>query len=199
MRIHPPWRAVLVPASLALLLVVSTACQQTAAPTPQQAAAPAAAVPAKLFLMVDVVQGSKNVPDALKALKSCVLNSKFPRNSEIVWRARAFDPATGELMDDKAISKFEVKLANGQAADMKYGPHPKDPPGEAFWTASWVVPKDAPTGVLNYTVLATDTKGRTGEFKPFSTTPSLLSIIDETYPDVAAKPEAKPEPKPAKP
>ncbi|HBY97436.1 MAG: hypothetical protein M5U01_03920 [Ardenticatenaceae bacterium] len=175
------WHTFAMVAVLALIPVLA-ACQSGPAAAPAQ---PTAAPQAEnLFLMVDMVQGSKNVPQDQKALKSCVLTSRFPRNSEIVWRARVFDPRTGELMDDKALSKVEVQLANGETLEMGYGHHPKDPPGEAFWTASWVVPKDQATGTLNYSVVATSADSRSGEFKPFSTKPSLLTITDEVLPDV---------------
>lgn len=171
--------------ALALAMAV-TACQSAAAPSvgqPQPAAAPT-----KLFLMVDMVQGSKNVPQAQAASQSCVLTSRFPRNSEMVWRARVFDPKTGDLMDDKALSKVEVKLANGTSLEMRYGPHP--PQGqnrEFYWTTSWVVPKDHATGTLKYSVLATGADGRVGDFEPFSVAPSLPAITDEVLADAPAK------------
>lgn len=139
-----------------------------------------------LFVAADIVQGSKNVPDDQKALRSCTLQSRFPRNSEMVWRARIVDPITGEMMDDSQITTAEVQLANGETVELQYGPHPKDPPNEFYWTGSWVVPKDYATGTLSYTILVTAADGRTGEFTPFSVKPSLPAIIDEVYPDAGA-------------
>lgn len=188
MTIHHRWWGTTALAALTLALVATACAPAPAAPAQPAAPAPAAGA-SKLFLMVDLVQGSKNIPEAQKTARSCVLNSKFPKNSEMVWRARVFDPATGDLMDNKALGKVEIKLANGKNIDMQYGAHPKDPPGEAYWTGSWVVPKDNPTGTLNYSIVATDTKGRTGEFKPFSVAASLPAIVDEVYPD--APPPAK--------
>lgn len=165
---------------LALSLVVLS-CQSA----PQTQAAPTA--DAKLFLMVDMVQGSTNLPKDQAAAKSCVLTSRFARNSQIVWRARVFDSKTGDLMDNEALSSVQVTLANGKAVDMKYGPHPKDPPGESYWTGSWVVPKDNATGTLKYLVTATASDGRSGTFEPFAVTSSLLTITDEVLPDAPAK------------
>ncbi|MFN8633729.1 MAG: hypothetical protein U0893_07750 [Chloroflexota bacterium] len=168
--------------SLPAVLLMS-ACQSAPQAAPAASAGPAAA---KLFLAVDMVQGSKNVPSDRKAI-SCTLASRFARNSEMVWRARVYDPSSGDLVDGPAMDKVQVKLANGQTLDAVYGTHPKDPPGEAFWTASWVIPKDHPTGTLSYQVTATDKKGRTAEWKPFSTAPSLPVVLDEVWPDVAAR------------
>ncbi len=149
--------------------------------------APAAAAPTvkTLFISADVVQGSTNVPKDLVALNSCVLSSRFPRNSQMVWRSRVFDPATGNLMDDKAISKVTVSVVGGKSLDAVYGLHPKTT-GEGFWTASWIVPKDQPTGTLKYSIAATAIDGRTGEFQPFSTAASLPSILDQVLPDQPA-------------
>lgn len=175
------WRRRFIGLLAILVLAMPLLSCQSAAPT--QAAAPATT--ANLFLMVDTVQGSTNVPTAQAAARSCVLNNRFARNSQIVWRARVYDPKTGKLMDDKALSSVQIKLANGKTVDMKYGAHPKSPPGESYWTGSWIVPKDNATGTLNYTVSATATDGRAGSFAPFNVAPSLLSITDEVLPDAA--------------
>ncbi len=151
----------------------------------KQAAAGATAGTTKLLLASDLVQGSKNVPQAQADLKSCTATSRFPRNAEMVWRVRVYDPNTGNLMDDKALEGVQVKLANGKALDATYGAHPKDPPNEYYWTASWVIPKDNATGTLRYTISATASDGRSGDFAPFAVTSSLPSILDETLPDGA--------------
>jgi len=174
-------------ASLGLLLMVSVlvaACQAAAAPL-ETPVAKAPAATSKLIVSADIVQGSQNLTKDLQASNSCVLSSRFPKNSEMVWRARVYDPNTGNLMTQAQLSKVEIKLANGKAINMAFGPHPKNPPGEAYWTGSWVVPKDSPTGTLNYTIVATSTDGRTGEFKPIAVAASLPTITDQTLPDVA--------------
>jgi hypothetical protein len=99
-----------------------------------------------------------------------------------------FDPKTGDLMDDKTISKIEVKLANGTTVAMKYGPHgPQGGDRELYWTTSWVVPKDHATGTLKYSVTATAADGRTGDFEPFIVVSSLPAITDEVLPDAPPK------------
>jgi hypothetical protein len=178
----------------ACALLVS-ACQATAPPAEKKDSAAPKPV-TKLFLMVDLVTGSKNQTDSKL---SCVLNSRFPRNAQMVWRARVFDPLTGDLMDDKTLTKVEVRLDNGTNIDMKFGPHPaKTQPQETFWTTSWMIPKTHPTGTLSYSVVATSTDGRTGEFKPFITQVSLPTILDEVLAD-APTPVPKPAEEPAKP
>lgn len=68
---------------------------------------------------------------------------------------------------------------------MKYGPHPKTPPNESFWTQSFVIPEDFPTGTLDFTVTATDKEGRIGTFAPIHYAPSaLLQVLDKVRPVV---------------
>jgi hypothetical protein len=177
-------RTVLAIVGAAPVALVLGACQSAPATTTAKPATSAG--PAKLLLAVDMVLGSKNVPADRKAI-GCTLTSRFPRNSQMVWRARVYDPATGDLVDDKSMNKVEVKLANGETVDAVYGLHPKDPPGEGFWTASWVIPKDHPTGTLSYTMTATDKTGRAGEWKPFSTAVSLPIVLDEVWSDIPSK------------
>jgi hypothetical protein len=165
------------------LVVVAAACQSAPSASNKPAATTAKATTDKLLIAADVVQGSKNVPKDQAALKSCVLSSRFPRNSEMVWRVRVYDPSTAELMDDKALNSVQVKLANGTSVDLKYGPHPKDPPNEYYWASSWVVPKDHPTGTLRYSIVGTAADGRIGQFEPIAVAPSLPSIVDEVLAD----------------
>ena len=167
------------------LALAAAGCAVTPTPDKQAASSAATAGGTKLLIASDLVQGSKNIPKEQAALKSCTLSSRFPRNAEMVWRVRVYDPKTGDLMDDKALKGVEVKLANGKTLEADYGAHPKDPPNEFYWTASWVVPKDNPTGTLKYTIAATAADGRSGDFAPFAVAASLPSILDDTLPDGA--------------
>jgi hypothetical protein len=142
------------------------------------------AVAANLFVSADIVQGSKNIPEDERAGNACVLRNVFARNSEVVWRARIMDPQTGDQMGDDQIDKLEIQLANGEAIEMEYGPHPRNPPQTFYWTGSWVVPKDSPTGSLDYTIVATAKDGRTGTWEPFAVASSLPTITDEVLADL---------------
>lgn len=137
-----------------------------------------------LIVFGDTVLSTKNLTDEMKPTRACVLNNRFPRNSEIVWRVRVMDPLTGLQMDDTTIEKAEVTLGDGQVLEMEFGPHPRKEPRDFYWTVPWLVPKDYPTGTLLYSITASSKDGRTGEFKPFDIPPSLLVITDEVLEDV---------------
>lgn len=134
-----------------------------------------------LIVQADVVTGPLNIPEDQMAGRICVSQSRFARNSEIVWRTRIIDPVTGEQLDDTALDSVQVTLADGQVFDMRYGDHPQDNPTDRFWTTSFDVPADYPTGTLGYEVVAVAGDGRTGSFVPFNVAPSLLTITDEVY------------------
>jgi hypothetical protein len=51
-------------------------------------------------------------------------------------------------------------------------------PERDFFVAKWVVPDDAPLGIVRYTVTAVDPQGRTGEWKPFDVEASQLTIVE---------------------
>ena len=53
-------------------------------------------------------------------------------------------------------------------------------PERTFWVAKWIVPNDAPTGIVRFTVTAKDKNGRTGEFQPFDVEASQLTIVDDS-------------------
>ena len=89
----------------------------------------------------------------------------------------AIDPATGER---EPLAQFVVHLSYaGKTEDLKmrYRATAKEPERQ-FWVAGWVVPKDAPTGIIRYTVTATDKYGRTGEFTPFVVDDSQLTVVE---------------------
>ncbi|HEX5417264.1 MAG TPA: hypothetical protein VFZ25_16490 [Chloroflexota bacterium] len=168
--------------ALPLALVALNGCQSAPAqPTP----APEAAGASKLFMDVSMVQSTLNIPQKDQAARGCVMTNRFPRNGEIVWRAKVYDGKTGDPLDDKGISKATVKLADGTAVDMKYGGHPGKNPVDFYWTANWLVPKDHPTGTLNYDIAVAAVDGRTTDYKPLNVAPSLLTITDEVLDTIA--------------
>lgn len=138
------------------------------------AALPApAAASAPLVVVDSVVQGAEGSPRD----RSCVLNSRFLHGQQIVWRIKVLDPATGRPMDDKQLKRVWVELVDGQVFEARYGPHPKNKPVDYYWTTSWVIPSDYPSGVLDYTVYAEARDGRKGENVKFPIESSMLTVL----------------------
>jgi hypothetical protein len=143
----------------------------TAAPVTQATAAPVAAKPTALMLVVDTVRGNQGVTDDEKKADNpaslvCVVMSKFPQGSRIVWRAVVSDPLTNKPLDDKALESVKLTLADGKTADLKYGPHggTKENPAQFFWVAGWTVPADYPTGAFAFKIEAKSKEGVIGTY-----------------------------------
>lgn len=143
----------------------------TAAPVTQATAAPVAAKPTALMLIVDTVRGTQGVTDDEKKADNpaslvCVVMSKFPQGSRIVWRAVVSDPLTNKPLDDKALEYVKITLADGKLQDLKYGPHggTKENPAQFFWVAGFTVPNDYPTGVFAFKIEAKSKEGVIGTY-----------------------------------
>jgi len=111
--------------------------------------------------------------------QACVLNNRFRHNEGVVWRVRVRDAATGQPLDNKGLKSVVVELPDGKKIPMKYGPHPKGQSEDFFWSTSWKVPENYPTGTFAYTVVATDQKGDTARWQPFNVKNSQLTVTDE--------------------
>jgi hypothetical protein len=106
----------------------------------------------------------------------CILKSRYAPGEGVGFRMTALDPQTGKW-DDAA--ELTVKINYGGKTEnvaMRYrgaGEHPH----VGMWTGKWVVPDDAPAGVVKYTVEAKDSKGHSGTWQPFNVEQSMLTIV----------------------
>ena len=107
----------------------------------------------------------------------CVLNNQFKHKEEVIFRIRVIDTKTGQGMDKDQLKSLVVELPDGQKFQARYGKHPPQDPVDYFWSSSWVVPANYPTGSFGYKVVATDKDGHTATFEPFKSKPSQLTII----------------------
>jgi hypothetical protein len=108
---------------------------------------------------------------------NCILRNRFKRGEPVGWRMYVADPSTG---DREESAQLVVHLTvSGKTIDipMRYRATERQPE-RTFWVAKWVVPQDAPIGILRYTVTATDKYGRSGEYKPFEVQASQLTIVE---------------------
>lgn len=124
-----------------------------------------------------VVYGDTTYFFGLGIPRSCALSSQFKRGEPIGFRMTAIDPLTGAR--DRASTLVVHLTYGGRTIDIPMRDRQSDQqPERTFWVAKWVVPDDAPVGVLRYTVTARDSKGRTGEFKPFEVQTSQITIVE---------------------
>ena len=108
--------------------------------------------------------------------KNCLLNNQFKRGEPVGFRMNAVNPATGKR--DRATELVVHLSYAGKALDIPMRDRQTDrQPEREFWVAKWMVPDDAPMGIVRYTVTAKDPQGRTGEFKPFEVQASQITIV----------------------
>ena len=123
----------------------------------------------RLFFEGDMVRGPGAGP-------ACVLSSQFKHGQHIVWRLRIRDQ-TGTALDNKELKSVAVELPDGKTFAMHYGGHPKGKTDDFFWTTSWQVPANYPTGTFGYKVVATTVDGKTQTWSPFNVKLSELTIV----------------------
>jgi hypothetical protein len=109
--------------------------------------------------------------------ENCILRNRFKRGEPVGFRMFVADPSTGKR-EESAQLVVHVNVG-GKAVDipMRYRATEKQPERE-FWVAKWVVPQEAPTGIVRFSVTATDKYGRSGEFKPFEVQASQITIVE---------------------
>ncbi len=146
-------------------------------PPPPQAGHPSG----KLIVTGDVAQFiDPSNPD------NCILTNRFKKGQRLGFRMTATDGGSGEPENTATITAH-LKVG-GRTIDVpmrfRGAAGPTAPPPRGYlrspynlWTGFWVVPDDAPTGALSYTVTATAKFGRMAEFIPYSYANSQLTIV----------------------
>ncbi|HJZ71784.1 MAG TPA: hypothetical protein VKE51_08585 [Vicinamibacterales bacterium] len=108
--------------------------------------------------------------------KNCLLNNQFKRGEPVGFRMNAVSAATGTR--DRATQLVVHLTYAGKTIDLPMRDRQTDrQPEREFWVAKWIVPDDAPMGIVRYSVTAKDPHGRTGEFKPFEVQASQITIV----------------------
>jgi len=108
--------------------------------------------------------------------RNCLLNNQFKHGEPVGFRMNAVNPATGKR--DRATELVVHLSYAGKALDLPMRDRQTDrQPEREFWVAKWVVPDDAPMGIVRYSVTGKDPQGRTGEFKPFDVQASQITIV----------------------
>ena len=108
--------------------------------------------------------------------KNCLLNNQFKRGEPVGFRMNAINPATGKR--DRATELVVHLNFAGKTLDLPMRDRQNErQPEREFWVAKWMVPDDAPMGIVRYSVTAKDPQGRTGEYKPFEVQASQLTIV----------------------
>jgi hypothetical protein len=109
--------------------------------------------------------------------ENCLLRNRFKRGEPVGFRMFVADPQTGNREESAQLVVHLIVAGKTIDIPMRYRATPQQPERQ-FWVAKWVVPAETPTGIIRYTVTATDKFGRTGEYKPFEVQASQLTIVE---------------------
>jgi hypothetical protein len=108
---------------------------------------------------------------------NCTLNNRYKRGDPVGFRMTAINPATGKR--DRATQLVVHLNYAGKTLDLPMRDRQTaQQPEREFWVLKWIVPDDAPLGIVRYSVTAKDPQGRTGEWKPFDVETSQLTIVE---------------------
>ena len=108
---------------------------------------------------------------------NCTLNNRYKRGDPVGFRMTAINSATGKR--DRATQLVVHLTYGGKTIDLPMRDRQTEQqPEREFWVLKWVVPNDAPLGIVRYSVTAKDPQGRTGEWKPFEVEASQLAIVE---------------------
>ena len=109
--------------------------------------------------------------------RNCILNNRFKRGEPVGFRMTAINSATGKR--DRATQLVVHLTYAGKTLDLPMRDRETaQQPERDFWVLKWVVPEDAPLGIVRYSVTAKDPQGRTGEWKPFEVAASQITIVE---------------------
>ena len=117
----------------------------------------------------DVIAGEQGIPDGAGGFASAGRPQRaFVPGMEAIFKIGVWDPETGDIVSDEALTEARVDLDTGDEVELEFS---RD---EREWTGSWVIPEDAEPGTVGYTVEVSNA----AEFTDVGVAASELEIID---------------------
>ncbi|MFB6165332.1 MAG: hypothetical protein ABEJ31_09260 [Haloarculaceae archaeon] len=99
------------------------------------------------IIETDVVAGHHGVPENDSLVKPCLPLGTYARGMQPAWHVTVIDPSTGEKLTNKTVDSVTVKTDSGQTVPAEYHPSEKQ------WHGCFILPDDAKTGTMGYTVI----------------------------------------------
>ena len=139
-----------------------------------------------------VIWGDSALFDGRLNPENCILLSRFKRGMRMGFRMTAIDGGTGEVENTAVLTghiTFTSRTKGKQTVDVPMrwrgaaGPNAPAPNGYLrvpleLWTGFWIVPEDAETGMISYTMTGVDRFNRKASFRPFPDIGSQVYIVD---------------------
>ncbi len=106
----------------------------------------------------------------------CVAQSRYYPGDRIIFRALVTDSKDGSLVED---AKVKLVFENGEEMEMVLGMHGQE--NTELWSVGYDVPESAPTGTLEYKVVAEHGKKK-AEYVPYNVSLSKVTIVEPGTP-----------------
>jgi hypothetical protein len=102
----------------------------------------------------------------------------FTAGSTVTFRAFATETKTGKLVTPADVKYFNVKIPGQKNVKLTYNePAKSNPPAPWPWTATWTVPANYPTGLVEIEVKLTSKKKEYGSFVQIPVVSSQLTVL----------------------
>jgi hypothetical protein len=113
--------------------------------------------------------------------RNCFAMNRFKPGEPAGFRVSVIDGATGQPAKDTTVV---VHLSYGGRTEdvparFRGAPGTGGPIIENMWSAKWMVPKDAPTGVVKVSITAKDKSGRSATWEPWPNPATQVTIVNE--------------------
>lgn len=106
-----------------------------------------------------------------------VVSNYFAQGSTVVFRAFAGETKSGRVFTADDAKYFYVKIPGQPNVKLTYTPSTKKGLPEPWpWTASWTIPADYPTGIVEVQVLLKSKSGGYGKFVQVPVATSQLTV-----------------------
>ena len=106
-----------------------------------------AAAAAGVIIQTEMVPGHEGFPEDTSALvKPCVPLGTYGTGMQPAWHVYVIDPSTGEKMTNQTVDNVVVETDRGMTVPTEF--HTDD----NGWHGCYVIPEDAETGEVGYTV-----------------------------------------------
>ena len=132
------------------------------------------AAPGALAIFADLALFSGNGQP-----RNCFTMNRFQAGEPVGFRVSVIDGATGKPAADAEVVIHLTYAGRTEQVPARYRGAGRGNQIPNLWTAKWTVPADAPTGVIDVRIVATDKSGRTAEYRPFPNPASHLTVISE--------------------
>jgi hypothetical protein len=117
--------------------------------------------------------------------RNCYAMNRFKPGEPAGFRVSVIDPATGQPAANTTVVVHVSYGGKTEDVPARYR-GPKEAGGGGggpiipnMWSAKWMIPNDAPTGVVKVSVTAMDKNGRMGTWEPWPNAATQVTIVNE--------------------